>query len=70
MLTGEGMATGGIVVLAVLFFLSTFNVNFCYAIEFESSVYTYNISEEAVGLPYAVRLGNIASGFVQCTGQR
>ena len=45
------MATGGIVLLAALFFLSTFNVNFCHAIEFESSVYTYSISEEAVGPP-------------------
>ena len=43
------MAAGGIVLLAVFFSLSTFNVNFCHAIEFESSVYTYNISEEAVG---------------------
>ena len=43
------MAAGGIVLLAVFFSLSTFNVNFCHAIEFESLVYTYNISEEAVG---------------------
>ena len=47
-LTGEGMATGGMVLLAVLFSLATFNVNFYHAIEFESSVYTYNISEKAV----------------------
>ena len=70
------MATGGIVLLAVLFSLSTFNVNFCHAIEFESSVYTYNISEEAVGasgtlcalaiLPVATSnaQGSVMYGFV------